>query len=248
MSTSPSAESRPPWRRSQIRSQCTADSFVPPVSGYERPSARWTVPPIFSSNRIVPDRAVDAEVRADAELAEAARAPVGLERRGRRYSSPRWPRRAPTTSPSRNSSSTPSTSTPRGADGIVKRIRPSARVLVRAGEDLARGHVALAVGVDPRAARRRGACRSVPSASMRMLARRRQPRDQPAWNAAQLAPGGDRVVAGRGTARGATNAANSRERHARLLRPAPRSATAWRTSASASSASRSGRARAGQRG
>jgi len=35
-------------------SQWTADSFVPPVSGYERPSARWIVPPIFSSNRIVP--------------------------------------------------------------------------------------------------------------------------------------------------------------------------------------------------
>jgi len=36
----PSAVSRPPWRRSQIMSQWIADSFVPPVSGYERPRAR----------------------------------------------------------------------------------------------------------------------------------------------------------------------------------------------------------------
>ena len=35
-------------------SQWTADSLTPPVSGYERPTARCTVPPIFSSNRIVP--------------------------------------------------------------------------------------------------------------------------------------------------------------------------------------------------
>ena len=46
----------------------------------ERPSARWTVPPIFSSNRIVPIGRVDAEVRADADLAEAARAVVGGQR------------------------------------------------------------------------------------------------------------------------------------------------------------------------
>ena len=52
--SSPSAVSVPPARRSQIRSQWTARAFLPPVSGYERPSARWTVPPIFSSNRIVP--------------------------------------------------------------------------------------------------------------------------------------------------------------------------------------------------
>ena len=52
--TSPSAVRRPPGRRSQMRSQCSADSFLPPVSGYERPSARWTVPPIFSSNSVAP--------------------------------------------------------------------------------------------------------------------------------------------------------------------------------------------------
>ena len=119
---SPSAVSRPPWRRSQIRSQCTADSFVPPVSGYERPSARWTVPPIFSSNRIAPDRAVDAEVRADARARRGSARPgrsrasrcryavaaLGaraddLARRGTRARRPRRRRRA-------------------GAIGIVKRI------------------------------------------------------------------------------------------------------------------------------
>ena len=47
--------------------------------------------------------------------------PSGTPRRARRAR----PRRAP----SRNSSSMPATSTPRGLDGIVKRIRPSARVL-----------------------------------------------------------------------------------------------------------------------
>ena len=38
------------------------------------------MPPIFSSNRIVADRAVDAEVRADPDLAEPRRALVGGER------------------------------------------------------------------------------------------------------------------------------------------------------------------------
>ena len=35
-------------------SQWTADVLVPPVSGYDEPTARWTVPPIFSSKRIAP--------------------------------------------------------------------------------------------------------------------------------------------------------------------------------------------------
>jgi hypothetical protein len=35
----PSALIRPPARRSQMRSQCSALTFLPPVSGYERPSA-----------------------------------------------------------------------------------------------------------------------------------------------------------------------------------------------------------------
>ncbi|MCW2984161.1 MAG: hypothetical protein JWR63_1731 [Conexibacter sp.] len=34
-----------------MRSQCKALPFFPPVSGYERPSATYTVPPIFSSKQ-----------------------------------------------------------------------------------------------------------------------------------------------------------------------------------------------------
>ena len=67
-------------------------------------------------------------------------------------------------------------------------------VLQRAGEDLARGHVALAVGVDPRAAvdaqPQVGALRLDPQ-----LARTGEPLDQPRLRVVQLAPGGDRVVA-----------------------------------------------------
>ena len=33
-------------------SQCRPERFSPPLSGYAVPSARWTVPPIFSSNRM----------------------------------------------------------------------------------------------------------------------------------------------------------------------------------------------------
>ena len=69
--------------------------------------------------------------------------------------------------PVANSSSTPATSTPAGDDGTAKRILPLALASLRAGEDLAAGHVALAVGVDPCApldAQRQSRC---PAASMR---------------------------------------------------------------------------------
>ena len=55
-------------------------SFVPPMNVYELPSARWIVPSIFSSNADVLHEALDARVAADAELAEPARALVGVER------------------------------------------------------------------------------------------------------------------------------------------------------------------------
>ena len=70
-------------------SQWIALSFVPPVNEYELPSARCTVPSIFSSKRDVLHEALDARVAADAELAEPARALVGVERLRRRNSSPR---------------------------------------------------------------------------------------------------------------------------------------------------------------
>ena len=64
-----------------------------------------------------PDRAVDAEVRADPDLAQPRRASVGGERLAQVVLAAVG--RAATTRPARNSSSIPSTATPRGLDGIV---------------------------------------------------------------------------------------------------------------------------------
>ena len=61
-------------------SQWSALSFVPPMNGKPRPSARWTVPSIFSS-KSCPHVPLDPGVAADPELAEAARALVGVEQR-----------------------------------------------------------------------------------------------------------------------------------------------------------------------
>ena len=76
------------------------------------------------------DRAVDAEVGADAELAEEARAGVRVER-GLQVGVAALGAWRSTTRPSRNSSVTSSTTTPRGAVGIVKRIDALRGVLVR---------------------------------------------------------------------------------------------------------------------
>ncbi len=96
------------------------------------------------------------------------------------------------TSPSRKVRVTPVTVTPRGPVGTVKRIVPLAELLVRAGEHLAGGHVAPAVGVDPRAAGHVegdvGAVGLDPD-----LARAAQPLDEPVLVGAQLAPGLHRV-------------------------------------------------------
>ena len=76
----------------------------------------------------------------------------------------------------------------------VKRILPLARALVRAGEDLAGGHVALAVAVDPGALadveRDVGALGLDPDRPGL-----RQPLDQRGLERAQLAPAADRVGA-----------------------------------------------------
>src|SRR6266545_4568264 len=122
--TSPSALRRPPSRRSQMRSQCSAERFLPPVSGYERPRARWTVPPIFSSKRIVPvGRTMPKFV--PMPTSPRKRDPSSVASARCRYSSP-TAARAETTSPSRSRSSTPSTSTPAGAERTVKRTCPLA--------------------------------------------------------------------------------------------------------------------------
>ena len=82
------------------------------------------MPPIFSSNRIAPiGRSMPRFV--PIPISPSRRAPASVSSVASRYS---WPRsaRASTTTPARNSSSIPATSTPRGLEGIVKRIRPSA--------------------------------------------------------------------------------------------------------------------------
>src|SRR4051794_8821129 len=50
--SSPSAYTSPSERRSQIMSQCKPESFSPPTFLKLAPSARWIVPPIFSSKRM----------------------------------------------------------------------------------------------------------------------------------------------------------------------------------------------------
>ena len=188
---SPSAVSRPPRRRSQIMSQWTADSLMPPVSGYERPTARWTVPPIFSSNRIAPTgrsmpKLVPIRSRRAATRRRRWRASSsGTPRRARRARTRRGPRgtRARCPRPRRR----------RGSRGSCSGCGPR-RVLVRAGEDLAGGHVALAVGVDPRAAL--DVEREVGALGLdAQLARAGQALDQPRLEFAQLAPRAGGVVA-----------------------------------------------------
>ena len=227
-----------------MRSQCSADSFLPPVSGYERPSARWTVPPIFSSKRIVPiGRSMPKFVpmpsspRRRAPSSVAARA-GGSRRRARRAR--RRPRRRGT--PARR----PATWTPAGRGRDVEAHDPVRARLVRAGEDLAAGHVALAVAVDPRAAL--DVQRQVGAVGLDAdLARAFQALDERRLERAQLAPRARPGRAGRGTAR-ARRTPRSRRATCRPPARAPRSARPSSTSACFSVSSRSGeraRARAG---
>ena len=170
------------------------------------------MPPIFSSNRIAPIGAVDAEVRADADLAEAAGAVVGGERAAQVLlaalgARARRPRRRGTSARRRRRRRRA------GDERMVKRIAPVAPVSMRAGEDLAAGHVALAVGVDPGAALDAAACRSVPSASMRSSRAPRRRSISASWKRAELAP---RRATGSGWSR---NSARSHERGEVVPRP-----------------------------
>ena len=99
-------------------------SLDPPVSGYERPSARWTVPPIFSSSRIIPVRRV-MPVFVPMPSSPSRRAPGSVSSVASRCSAPRSAR-ASTTRPSSKRSSTPATSTPPWLVGTVKRTVPVA--------------------------------------------------------------------------------------------------------------------------
>ena len=191
------------------------------------------MPPIFSSKRIAPDRAVDAEVRADADLAQAPGAVVG----GQRVAAGR-PRRAradaPTTSPSRSSSSTPRRRYPPGRRAHRSGCARWRSTPCGPGEDLAAGHVAPAVGVDPGAPldaeRQVGALRLDAQ-----LARAAQAVDEHRLEGAQLAPRSAPGRAGRGTAR-RRRTPGSRRAPCRPAGRAPPSATASSTSASSASA------------
>ena len=151
----------------------------------------------------------------------------------RRYSSPRSACASTTRPPSKRSVDPLDRHAARARRDRVA-DRALRRVLQRAGEDLARGHVALAVGVDPGAAvdaqPQVGALRLDAQ-----LARAGEPLDQPRLRVVQLAPGGDRVVAVE-----EERALDERGEVARSRRPPaarrPASATPSRTSAAASPA------------
>ena len=160
------------------------------------------------------DRAVDPEVRPDPDLPEPRRAVVGGQRRLQVLLA---------------------AAGARGDDAALAELELDVgdldaararrhreahaalgRRLDRAGEDLARGHVALAVGVDPGAALARQ--REVgPLGLDPDLARPRQPLDQPRLERRAAPPTRRPDRRGRGTARGARSAANSSRAHPGLL-------------------------------
>ena len=79
--TSPSALNLPPARRSQIMSQCTADSFVPArlrIGAAER-EVHGAADLLVEQDRA--GRAIDAGVRPDADLAQRAGARTDVQRR-----------------------------------------------------------------------------------------------------------------------------------------------------------------------
>ena len=177
--------------------------------------ARWTVPPIFSSNRIAPiGRSIPKLCR--------CRSRRGAARRGRSQravgGTPAAPRPRPHDLAVAELELDPSTATPAGwrdreADG------PSRR-LPRAGEDLAAGHAAPAVGVDPSPAARPaggGRCRRPRCGSRAPV----QPRDQPGLQAGELPPA---RATGSGRSRNSAARDERGERAPRPSRPLRRSA------------------------
>ena len=131
-------------------SQWTADSLVPPVSGYERRPRGGRCR--RSSRRAGSSRpAGRCRSSCRSRSRPAARRPrrwrasrAGTPRRGPRVPRPRGPPRSAARSPRPRRRA--------GSTGSCSGCAPSAESSTRAGEDLAGGHVALAVGVDPRAA------------------------------------------------------------------------------------------------
>ena len=184
-------------------------------------------------------RARDAEVRADADLAQEARAVVDGQRALQVVVADLGAGRHHLAVAQLELHAVDVDARGRRAHGEAHAAVRAA--LVRAGEDLAAGHVALAVGVDPRAPR--DAERQVGALGLQaQLARVAQAGDQAVLEGAQAAPRRDRV----GLVEEQRAAHEGREvlqRHPRLRRRAPRSATASSTSASSSSPRGSGAAR-----
>ena len=137
-----------------------------------------------------PDRPVDAEVRADADLAQPPGALVGRER-AVEVGLPALGARGDDLAVAELQLD-PGDLDPGGRGRDAEAHVPVGRRLVRAGEDLAGGHVALAVGVDPPAALHADLQRRARRLDAQ-LRRLRHPRDERVLEPAQLAPGRDGV-------------------------------------------------------
>ena len=148
--TSPSAVRRPPRRRSQMRSQCRARLVLARPSRGRSGRARGAPCRRSSRRRGSCPTGRSMPKFVPMPTSPRRRAPSSVASARCRYSSP-VRARAATTSPPRSSSSTPSTSTPAGEERTREAHVALGAGLVRAGEDLAAGHVAPPVGVDPRA-------------------------------------------------------------------------------------------------
>ena len=190
------------------------------------------MPPIFSSNRIVPTgrsmpKFVPIPISPEPRRAGVGGerlAQVGLAAVGARLDHP----------PGAELELDPLDRHPARARGDREADVALRGVLDRAREDLARGHVAPAVGVHPRAPRDAQA-QVGPLGLDAQLARAREALDQPRLARAQLAPGRDRVVAVEEQRALDQRGEVARSPSAPAARP-PRSATASRTSAAASPA------------
>ena len=213
---SPSALSRPPSRRSQIRSQCSALVLLAAASrdrsgrargGRCRRSSRRT-----GSRRSA--RSIPKFVPMP-DLAEAARAVVGRQRLAQvvladARRAPSRPRRRGTRARRRRRRRRP------GDERTVKRMRPSALDSSGPVKTSPARHVARAVGVDPRAALDATGAGRCPAPRCAARARRARRSISASWKALELAPGARPGRAGRGTSR----ARRSRELARAPSRPA----------------------------
>ena len=148
--TSPSALRRPPERRSQIMSQCTRRLVRPAGLGIGAAEREVDGAADLLVEQDRPRRPVDAGL-VPIPISPSRRAPGSVSSVASRYS---WPRsaRASTTRPGAELELDPGDLDAARARRDREADPALGGVLDRAGEDLARRHVAPAVGVDPGAA------------------------------------------------------------------------------------------------